>query len=122
MLVPYEVTSGGGSGTLKVVGSATKPATAEPGTVWVYNPDYDGCDIIWMGVPSSGNPSISDHTGKSVLITLQAASFRYSSTKEIINNLRVRLYGIYLLDGNTVTGLNSLYSNIMTNDGTWYYT
>ena len=83
-------TETGSSGGLRVVGSATKPATAEPGTIWVNNANYNRAGIIMVG--RTTNPrSISGHSGYDVVLeVVNDAAINYQNYTEIVSGLRVR--------------------------------
>lgn len=107
--------SGGGSG-LKVVGSGTKPTTAEPGTIWVNDASYDGADlfIVPAGI------AFTEHSGKSVVLTLSKVSQEpYSSFREVADGLWLNISVVCKLNGNLLSIFPTNGWDVRIADGSW---
>ena len=121
MLIPVAWCDGQGGG-LKVVGSTTKPATAEPGTIWVNDANYNRAGIIMVG--RTTNPrSISGHSGYDVVLeVVNDNSINYQNYTEIVSGLRVRSPSLWLASNNTIRKASAVTEwNIMMANGEWLY-
>lgn len=107
---------------LRVVGSSTKPATAEPGTIWVNDANYNQAGIIIVG--RTTNPrSISGHSGYDVVLeVVNDNSINYQNYTEIVSGLRVRSPSLWLTFNDTIRKASAGTEwNIMMANGKWLY-
>ena len=108
-------------GSLKVIGGA-RPATADPGTIWVNNANYNQAGIIIVG-RTTNTRSISGHSGYDVILeVVNDNSINYQNYTEIVSGLRVRSPSLWLAFNNTIRKANAVTEwNIMTANGEWLY-
>ena len=113
--------SSGDGGVIKVVGSATRPTDATPGTIWVKDEVYDGATIVTTYILT-----MSGYTGTYPLCVIgpSGPSSSWARCSEVIKGVFLNVEQVQLYSSKTAGviykyGAIGTSYDVMDIDGNW---